>query len=452
MMASGATHADDFMRTLAQNQNPKQKGEGKDGSGTYAHQRPPPRNPEREKMLARIPRATDGSEKRIDATSELICPYAFDNTLPEIPAAPKLMWHSFDVASFVRFRFDDELEAERQCRLTPEPDLGINIDLVDPGIWDSDPNIKSTPEDTALIASLSTVGPKAMDVAARTKQLRAGVTWLRKAQYKEYDISDKSAAKGRQKWSESTTIAGVVGAGPRTLAQIVEAIERSFDDAALLTTDSLKGKHPSGDVTIVPEAVLPVIPDVERWPLHFVQVNFDSDPGLQKPTDVERAYGRDILNRGILQNVPNAKNMLGYVLPARKDMDEAVTEEVENEDYEWTREYQFVVQNEEDAKDEATQQRTYFWAEEEDRIVYNEIQTRLNLKRKAFADIRDRPVSVKVVRRELNEEEISERETRMLTTRNVLRLTHVPEQSSSNVIAKTEDPPMTEGTSDDADG
>ena len=73
---------------------------------------------------------------------EFLCPLHFDNSLPPIPSDPKLLMHTFDRDSFVRYRYD--AEAQHAYQILAEPDLGIPIDLVDP---QAPPNPASAPPD-----------------------------------------------------------------------------------------------------------------------------------------------------------------------------------------------------------------------------------------------------------------------------------------------------------------
>ena len=89
---------------------------------------------EKKKKLEAIPESRDAGN--FTKLGEFLCPYSFDNALPDVPCDPKLLVHQFDKAAFVRYQYDSSLEMTHKYELLAEPDLGISIDLVDPAAYD----------------------------------------------------------------------------------------------------------------------------------------------------------------------------------------------------------------------------------------------------------------------------------------------------------------------------
>ena len=78
-------------------------------------------------------------------------------------------------------RYDTPMESSFPYELTCEPDLGIEIDLVDPSLFLAPPGANLAQEDAELLAMAAPGGGGAVgSAAARVKSIRSEVTWLRK--------------------------------------------------------------------------------------------------------------------------------------------------------------------------------------------------------------------------------------------------------------------------------
>jgi len=204
----------------------------------------------RAKRLERIPPSADGAERRLSVEAELLAPYRLCNPLPPLPVDPKLLHHARDKEALVRFRYDTPIEATHPNVLTPEPDLGIAIDLVDPSLYEAQPGASLHPDDAALLAAAGSGG--GASAAQRVKSIRQEVTWLRKTPLMGNNLYEavgygklagqqieRKVAEGARRESRALAVSGDADERGRTLRQVVEAIERSFDDAEALTQPSV---------------------------------------------------------------------------------------------------------------------------------------------------------------------------------------------------------------------
>ena len=227
---------------------------------------------EQAKLLERIPMTSDiaGASYRLQM-GDFCVPYRWDNSLPPIPADPKLIDIPFDRESFARFRYDSVNEAHAKYELLPEPDLGITIDLVDPAAYDKVPGASLSTDDAQLLsqsAFAQAVGEK-RSISEVAKGLRKDVTWLRKTPLMGNNLYD-SVHKHQKTNNETQHVRKEVsalaqhglGEGIKSLAQQVEEIEQTFTDAANTSAASLK--HPT-DPTLTPVSVIPVLPDHDGW-------------------------------------------------------------------------------------------------------------------------------------------------------------------------------------------
>jgi len=64
-------------------------------------------------------------------TSEFLCKVKYFNNLPPIPFDPKFLNYPFDKLRYIRYS-TTSLDKNYKQVLHNEPDLGINIDLIDP--------------------------------------------------------------------------------------------------------------------------------------------------------------------------------------------------------------------------------------------------------------------------------------------------------------------------------
>jgi len=248
------------------------------------------------------------------------------------------------------------------------------------------------------------------------------VTWLRKTpllgnnlyeavnKFPKEHIETQHVAKE----VKALALAGGASKGRRTLAELVEAIEKSFEDVEALQPGNIT--HPT-DPSLRAEEVLPVGPDFDCWPNEYVQMQFDVDPGLER--EGESKISRQRVSQALVKGYKGSREQgeqphFAYLLP--KEDGEAGEELA----LDWVREYAYDVKRE--AEDAA-----FFFAVLPDRVVYNEVSSKISLTRKTFRDVGARPSAVTVRRRALDEAEEAEHVSRRrkIATEQ-LRITHQP--------------------------
>jgi len=375
--------------------------------------------------------------------SDFVCPYKFDNALPPIPADPKLIDIEFERAAFVRFRYDSAAEAQAKYELLPEPDLGITIDLVDPDAYvAAAPGAPLDPEDAELLSAAAfekAVGEK-RSVSAVAKDMRTQVTFLRKTPLMANNLYD-SVYKFQKGNMESkpilaTTTALAMASGSKTLAQHLEEIDASFEEADRCRLGSRDLVHPH-DKTLTPTSVVPVLPDFAGWDNVYVQMNFDIDPSLANPGDVESAFARERVGRALVKGFKAGEEAyLSYLLPPPKDESDADEEDAEVP-LEWVREYAYSVAKKQQHKD-GREELQYYLALGPNAASFNQIESKISMSRKQYRTKPNRPSAVTFTRRTLDsaeETELLERR-KLLMGNSQLRLTHsTPGPLSSRAAA-----------------
>lgn len=375
---------------------------------------------QRQKRLEWIPASSTGIGQRLHQRGEFLAPYSFSNALPEVPSDPKLLTVSFNKEAFVRYRYDSSTEAAQKYELLAEPDLGIPIDLVDPQAYDAPQDATVEPADAELLSDVAmaqATGARGASAGRVKQQMRAEVTWLRKTPimgnnlYEAVHKQQKQNTERQHVVSASRELA-TVPQGKRTLEEQVDAIEKSFDEAAALDMRDGKSdaKHPTRP-ELTPVSVLPVLPDFECWCNNYVLMAFDADPAQDVPGGAEAARARcaDALIKGFNTSEQvggsEVKNsFLAYMLPKPRPTEAAEAEPDDAQELEWIREYQFETR----PKDkDAT---GYFLNVHEDAVVYNEYATKMSLTRKIVSNVHKiKPSRISLSRRALEEEEVAER-------------------------------------------
>eukprot|EP00900_Chrysochromulina_parva_P011158 jgi/Chrpa1/20042/Chrysochromulina_OHIO_Genome00025838-RA len=325
-------------------------------------------NKERQRMLNLIPVSSadmSGAARRLEL-GDFVCPYHFGAGLPPLPADPKLLEIDFERASFVRFRFDSAVEMSAKYELLPEPDLGITIDLVDPEAFAAaapGTELDAADEELLSASAFAQALGERKGIAAVAKEMRENVTFLRKTPIMSNNLYD-SVNKFQKVNMESKPVLetskhlAMTTNTTRTLAQQIEAIEKSFDDAETINVRSSTLVHPS-DPSLTPVSSVPVLPDYAGWDNRYSIMTFDIDPSLSKPGDLEVAYARERIGRALCKGFSRKEQdknemYLAYMLPPAREegADEALEEDVP---LEWVREYQYTL-----AKRDTSAQDTYY--------------------------------------------------------------------------------------------
>jgi len=375
-----------------------------------------------------------GAARRLEL-GDFVCPYHFGAGLPPLPADPKLLEIDFERASFVRFRFDSAVEMSAKYELLPEPDLGITIDLVDPEAFAAaapGTELDAADEELLSASAFAQALGERKGIAAVAKEMRENVTFLRKTPIMSNNLYD-SVNKFQKVNMESKPVLetskhlAMTTNTTRTLAQQIEAIEKSFDDAETINVRSSTLVHPS-DPSLTPVSSVPVLPDYAGWDNRYSIMTFDVDPSLSKPGDLEVAYARERIGRALCKGFSRKEQdknemYLAYMLPPAREegADEALEEDVP---LEWVREYQYTL-----AKRDTSAQDTYYLAIGETVASYNPIESRIAMARKSYRTKSARPSPITFSRRTVNEDEAESQNQRRLLLRGPgdtgpLRITH----------------------------
>ena len=377
----------------------------------------------RRRLLETIPLSSDvaGAARKLEV-GDFAMPFAFDGAMPPLPSEPKLIEIDFDRSKFVRFRYDSKAESEAKYELLAEPHLGITIDLVDPNAYDKAPEAELAPEDAQLLsaAAFAQATGEKRSASAGAKSMRNEVTWLRKTPILGNNLYDavhkqQKAPIERQHVVNQHRELATHGDVPTLYGQLLENIDKTFADAEAITLRSVR--HPTNE-SLTPVSVLPVLPDEVCWENTYVQATFDVDPSLAMAGDLEAAYGRDRVGKALVRQFRNSerKNFLAYLLPSAEGEAEGAAEGEGGADgadgapveLEWVRDYTFDVKGSDKGGD------SYFLAVSDEAAVYNAIEGRIMLTRGAFMPIAERPTRVTLTRREIDEAEQSELDSRRM--------------------------------------
>ena len=229
-----------------------------------------------------------------------ICDLTFENTLPTVPFHPKLLR-----VPFARTRITtDAVGTLRPADfgIHPEPDLGVNMDLVDLG---DKASVSARPaalakEDLELLDVTSADVRALKTVKAGGERSLKNAPWMRRTEYIENDLSTNVndvvlAEVQRRKWTEEaeSEMARIRAARAKLGKSRAERINLSF--ASALRNGGLPTAHPSNPA-LKPLQVWPLLPDTTLWPTTYALVGFDSkasggisesfrkDPGMARRT------------------------------------------------------------------------------------------------------------------------------------------------------------------------
>lgn len=360
-----------------------------------------------------------GAEREVDLVTRM----RFSNSLPDIPFDPKFLQCPFlDLQRFVPYK-TTSLEKNYKYEVLTEPDLGVEIDLIDPETYTIDPqilaNLQADPLDEFILED--EVAPKAN--ARRSAQHNKVVPWMRKTEY----ISSEYNRFGTQTERQETKVGYNIKKRfkeeniYRNRQEQLDAIERSFADAAR----EVRSHHSKPG--ILPVAELPVLPDFRLWRYPFAQVIFDSDPAPANTDPVVATVKmRQALIRGMMDE--SGEQFVAYFLPSDETLDKRRREEdgaeegseeaakedgaEETLDYRLTREYNWTVKN----KASKGYEENYLFVMRPDSVTYNELETRVRLSRRRAKEGAPKTANSRLVltQRPPNEDETAAQEERML--------------------------------------
>lgn len=110
--------------------------------------------------------------------SELITKVKYCNTLPDIPFDLKFITYPFDPERFIQYN-PTSLERNFRYEVLTEHDLGVNIDLINRDLYQTDSFAQLDPADEKLLEEDTHTQQDSM----RSKYHAKSVSWLRKSEY-----------------------------------------------------------------------------------------------------------------------------------------------------------------------------------------------------------------------------------------------------------------------------
>lgn len=307
------------------------------------------------------------------------------------------------------------LEKDLRHDLMVMPDLGIPVSLLDIQRY-SVPDVPQQlhADDKALIEGVEDMrggagGPR----RASAKRLDGDLSWLMRTTYIANDLSVKrrlasgaaSAAKRQQEEGD----------------MLEELTDRDVQVAAILRTFDAAQKvpvHPKNP-DLVPVEVLPLLPDFERGCYQYVDVQFEdcpvSDlPSLASVDEETRTWAAEhsLMTYKINNREGVALEYVAHLVP--KDLPGTTTSEREYDSFEYAREYAFDVKH-------TDKGRAYLLTFEEDagRVVYDELSTRLELRRpgaegkKMLEQETEVPLEYRLYKRKMLSSEVEKHAKRM---------------------------------------
>lgn len=315
------------------------------------------------------------SQTNIKSSSELLVRVRYNNTLPDFPFDLKFIKHPFSTSRFVEYK-PTTLEQEFKHELLNEPDLGIEIDLVDQDRFTSNCNSQLDPADEKIFEE-EIFMPQ--DVT-RSKHHAKSVSWLRRTEYisteqTRFQSQTVEKVEARVGYNVKKTLAEGILYMDRSSQ--INAIKKTFED----NKKPIEVHHSKPNV--VPVEIFPVFPDFELWKYPCAQVIFETDPappGRSISAQIEEMS--QALIRGVKDE--SGEQFVAYFLPTqetlekrRRDVKAEVNYMSDDEyDYKINREYNWSVRSK---ATKAGYEENYFFVVRKDGIYYNELETRVRL-------------------------------------------------------------------------
>lgn len=334
-------------------------------------------------------------KKPVERKSELICRVKYSNTLPDIPFDPKFISYPFDTNRFVQYK-QTSLEKNFKHDLLTELDLGVNIDLINPDTYEPPEQgiLKIDEEDDRLLEDEVT----APTDTKRSRCHNRTVTWLKKTEYiaTEFNRYGTSNEKTETK----------VGFGVKKKMDMIDYVGRDGQISAVSRTFEAAKKpivaHPEKP-GVKPVEIIPVFPDFDLWKYPFAQVMFDAEPYKSEE------YMSEAVLRG-----QTGDNVVMYFVPTEATLEKRKKDEEEGRDYIWEEEYEYIKAHEYNCKITNTHTHNkkelienYFFIWRDNEVVYNELETRINLTKRRVKQASQGVSLLAIKHRELNETEDS---------------------------------------------
>ncbi|XP_051156582.1 RNA polymerase II-associated factor 1 homolog [Leptopilina boulardi] len=308
-------------------------------------------------------------------SSELLLKVRYNNSLPDFPFDLKFIKHPFSSTRFVEYK-PTSLEQEFKHELLNEPDLGIEIDLVDQDRFVSNCNGQLESADEKIIEEEMFMPQD----TTRSKHHAKSVSWLRRTEYistEQTRFQSQTVEKVEAKVGYNVKKTLAEGILYMDRSSQISAIKKTFEDCK----KPIEVHHSKPNV--VPIEILPVFPDFELWKYPCAQVIFETDPappGRSISAQIEEMS--QALIRGVKDE--SGEQFVAYFLPTqetlekrRKDVKAGVNYMSDEEyDYKISREYNWTVRSK---ATKASYEENYFFVIRKDGVYYNELETRVRL-------------------------------------------------------------------------
>ncbi|BDA44202.1 RNA polymerase II-associated factor 1 homolog [Coccomyxa sp. Obi] len=357
-------------------------------------------------------------ENRLTRETPFVSNIKFRANLPEVPCDPKMLVAVLQPEKLSQFNITT-LEQDMRQDLILEGGVGIPLSLLDTQRYAVPDHLPAlAPEDAALVMGPTTEeGPGAVKRRERLRGEGAELSWLMRTTYIANDMEERR----QQKNAEKSGAAHTEGEAFDRDAQIA-TIEASFEEARAQPVHIR-------DPTLVPVEIVPVLPDLDRWRENYVRMAFDSDPTADhdRLASLPAETVRQIADNAIIKSFTlpgdahrKAEKLVGYMLPLEVPVHSSLEEPSSSRDdaevstsYEWVREYNYKVHNDED-------HHTFWFQFHNGHVSFTDVNTKLALVkrgRQATIQAHQRPsgVNVKRRRRSAAEEEAGDKKLRGLT-------------------------------------
>jgi RNA polymerase II-associated factor 1 len=355
----------------------------------------------------------DGDGQQLSTLNDFVCKIKYRNTLPELPFDPKLVQYPFDPNRFVKYK-PTSLERTYKYPLLTEPDLGVPLDLIDPDTYKIPSGSWTVPPaDAALL------NKDAFAKAKKKEDLRPQVPWLRKMEY----MTDFSTKKDERPRLEDTV---------RARAQALRSQQDGPEERELIEKSFLDAKktpvHPTNP-NLVPEMILPVLPDLTLVKNNYFHVVFESAPHpyLPHPADPDykekSAHQEYLVKHSVLKAVTqdSAKYLIMLVprksardvaasqaqslKPPGSTQDDAASQEQE-EEYDWSRKFRYSLTGKEYGRD-------FLLVWDKHQIRYVPLEQKAKITKAPQGPMEERPVKATLRKRPLKAEEITARKEKL---------------------------------------
>lgn len=333
----------------------------------------------------------------------------FNNTLPDIPFDPKFLINPLNLSRFVQYE-PTSLERNSKHELLVPPDLGVDIDLIDPDKHKlpTGPIVHHL-EDEYLLADDENQVSGSAKKNPRDKQHsqlhNKVVPWLKKTEYisTEYNRYGSSSEKTETKVGYNVRKNMNENLFMDRESQI-KAIEKTFEESQ----KPIVKHHSKSGVTA--KRVMPLLPDFKLWKYHFAQAVFENEPVGPDKTD---AMSQAVIRGAVDQETK--EQFVIYFLPTEVTMADKLMDQQKGVEFTEGKEYEYKPNREYTWNAKTNDEDFYFFNIRDDQVHYNKLLSlaRLN-KRRAKTQSQITNSTLMTTYRALNEQETQAQQVRLV--------------------------------------